>query len=355
MDTCFRIEMLPAHQGDCLWIEYGDPEQPHRVLVDGGTPETYGEIKSRVLKLPQEQRQFELLIVTHVDSDHIGGTLDLLAKPEAGRSFRDVWFNGWAHLAESKLEDFGPVQGERLSKTLLGMADVPWNLHFLRHAVRVPDSGPLPVRKVEGGLTLTLLSPGADQLLALKPVWEAACTAAHLNPAKAPEPLPAPPPGFEAFGPPDVEAEANAPFVADTSEANGSSIAVLAEFEGRRILLAGDAHADVLEAGIARLVAPGERLHLDAFKLPHHGSKANTSRELLDKVDCGRYLFSTDGEQFRHPDEVTVARVIKFGGSAPELIFNYQTKFNLPWSDHTLKDQYGYCVSYPPAGQKIDL
>jgi hypothetical protein len=28
----FEIEMLPAENGDCLWIEYGDPERPHRIV-----------------------------------------------------------------------------------------------------------------------------------------------------------------------------------------------------------------------------------------------------------------------------------------------------------------------------------
>ena len=32
----FKIEMLPAGHGDSLWIEYGDPRCPHRILVDGG-------------------------------------------------------------------------------------------------------------------------------------------------------------------------------------------------------------------------------------------------------------------------------------------------------------------------------
>jgi hypothetical protein len=28
------VEMLPAQHGDCLWIEYGDPAKPRRILVD---------------------------------------------------------------------------------------------------------------------------------------------------------------------------------------------------------------------------------------------------------------------------------------------------------------------------------
>ena len=33
----FTIEMLPGGPGDCLWIEYGTPSKPKRMLVDGGS------------------------------------------------------------------------------------------------------------------------------------------------------------------------------------------------------------------------------------------------------------------------------------------------------------------------------
>jgi len=37
-----RIEMLPARNGDALWIEYGDAESPRRIIVDGGTEGSFG-------------------------------------------------------------------------------------------------------------------------------------------------------------------------------------------------------------------------------------------------------------------------------------------------------------------------
>ncbi len=351
MIPLFRVEMLPARQGDCLWIEWGDARHPYRALIDAGTPGTYAHIRKRLRALPAGERAFELLIVTHIDNDHIGGTLKLLGEAENGASFRDVWFNGWRHLPGSDFEEFGPVQGEKLTTQLL-KPDVCWNLPFGKHAVSLDTVESLPPPPLAGGLKLTLLSPGAAQLAELRPVWEEECRKAGLNPARPRPAPPRPPAGFEAFGPPNVEALAAGPFERDDSEANGSSIAVLAEFDGRRILLAGDAHPDVLLEGIKRLLAARgeERLRLDAFKLPHHGSKANVSRDLLEKVDCRRYLFSTDGTTFKHPDKEAVARVIKFGGPQPELLFNYQTQFNVIWENKSLKRTYGYSLVFPDAG-----
>jgi hypothetical protein len=361
----FRVDLLPARRGDCLWIEYGDPQHPQRLLIDGGTRGTVREIRRRLRRLPADQRRFELLVVTHVDADHIEGVLELLGDPGLDVSFDDIWFNGWRHLPGSGFEDFGPVQGERLT-TLLDRPAVPWNEHeqFSKGSVSISEVGPLPTCMLPDGMKLTLLSPGAPQLAELRPVWERECRKAGLDPSQAPPPPPpvAPPSGFEAFGPPDVEALANAPFEGDGSEANGTTIAMLAEFDGRRVLLAGDAYADVLLDGLRRLVGPGEndRLQLDAFKLPHHGSKANINREILAKVDCPRYLFSTNGggRRLRHPNQEAVARVIKFGGQAVQLIFNYRQVYNAVWDDRGLMERYGYSVSYPAAdhaGQTVDL
>ena len=74
----FRIGMLPAEHGDSLWIEYGDTAKPNRILIDCGTDATYREIRKRLKKLKEKDRHFELLIITHIDGDHIAGALKLL-------------------------------------------------------------------------------------------------------------------------------------------------------------------------------------------------------------------------------------------------------------------------------------
>jgi beta-lactamase superfamily II metal-dependent hydrolase len=353
MTKIFRMNMLPARQGDCLWIEYGDLQSPQRLLIDGGTPETVNALQERICQLPVDKRQFELLVITHIDSDHIGGMLALLDQNLPGLVFGDIWFNGWRHLPGSGFEEFGPVQGEVLTSWLDAL-DRPWNEHFGRKTVYVPDKGLPPFKDLSGGMRITLLSPGKNELSNLRPKWEEECNKAGIDPAKPPHLLPPPPPGFEGMGVVNIDALAKSHFKQDTSVANGSSIAILAEFDGHRILLAGDAYSPILLKNIKRLaVAEGsERLRLDAFKLPHHGSKANLSKELLEKIECQRYLFSTDGTQFKHPDRETAARVIKFGGPHPELLFNYRSEFNKLWDNTHWMEQYGYSVSYPDKEQK---
>ena len=94
----FEIEMLPARQGDALWLEYGDAAHPRRALIDAGTPETWDALQARIAALDPGDRHFELLIVSHIDKDHIGGVIPLLEDTALGITFGDVWFNGFRHL-----------------------------------------------------------------------------------------------------------------------------------------------------------------------------------------------------------------------------------------------------------------
>lgn len=340
-----KIEMLAAGHGDCLWIEYGDPDHPRRFLIDGGARGTYKRsLLPKLRALPEVERDFELLVVTHIDADHIAGVLDLLTDEEVGFSAKDVWFNGYRHLPDEAPTTLGPVQGELLTG-LLVKPDARWNGAFGGDSVVIPTDGDLPRIELDGGLVITLLSPTPDKLAELKPKWEKEVRKAGLEPGRAAQQEESPE-GFRLLGMPDIDALANEPFSEDTSEANGSSIAFLAEFEDHRVLLAGDAHADLLRSSIRRLGHDGQ-LAIDAFKLPHHGSKSNVSLKLLRALDCQAYLFSTNGAYFKHPSPEAVARVIRSGGDNRELTFNYRTEYNDVWGGKPLRERYGYRTVYP--------
>jgi hypothetical protein len=122
---------------------------------------------------------------------------------------------------------------------------------------------------------------------------------------------------------------------------------MLAEYDGVRALLGADAHIDRLVRSLQAVVGDGERLQLDAFKLSHHGSSGNTSQELLDLIDCPRYLISTNGSYFKHPTAEAIARVLKFGGDEKTLYFNYDSDFTKVWKNDTLQSAYGYIPQHP--------
>jgi hypothetical protein len=352
-----RIDMLPAAQGDALWIEYGDEQSLQRILIDGGTKGSWENgLRARIAGLPADDRHFELLVVTHIDADHIDGALRLLQDETLGATFGDVWFNGWRHLPET-LEPLGPVAGELLTDAIVDRG-LAWNDAFGGDAVVVPDAGALPRVELAGEFSLTVLGPGLQQLRELRPVWEEALEEAGLDPEK-PRPEPEeeeedrPDGGLERLGArPNVAALAASAFSEDSAEPNGSSIVLLLEHDGKSALLTADAFPSVVLAGVNRLVVERAvpRLAVDAFKVPHHGSRFNLSPALAAALDCNSFLFSTNGMQTQHPHLESVARTILATGQGSTLLFNYATTFNEPWDDEVLEDQNGYAAVFPKAG-----
>jgi hypothetical protein len=350
----FTIQMLPARQGDALLVQYGPVDAPRRILLDGGTPGTKGDLRARLLELGPPPVAFEALVVTHVDGDHIGGVLEMLEDDPGVATFDDVWFNAWRHLPGNEIDFFGPVQGERLTGWL-DANGAAWNAGFANKAASVADAGELPEFDLAEGMHVTVLTPGPGELATLKPVWEDEVRAAGLEPGV---------PFDEIFDVPasampfddvptraDVEAWAETEFESDDSEANGASISLLLEHDGRSALVTGDAHSDPLVRGVTRLLeARGvDRLEVDVFKLPHHGSRRNVSTELLELVRAGSYLFSTNGASFGHPDREAVARVA-LNANGARLCFNYADRVGL-WSDPGLMAELGYSVEAPIDGR----
>ncbi len=349
MSSLFSIELLPAKDGECLWIEYGDASKPHRILIDAGREGTHKEVMKRI-EAAAAPVHFELIVVTHIDLDHIGGVLKLLAMKKPPLTAGDIWFNGRRHLDEDAPVPRGPLQGEELT-SFLEKLNLPWNEAFRPgdagppRAVAIGAGGERPNKTLPGGMSLTVLSPSREKLRELAPLWDEEVRKwrerGGLRPGgtalRADEP--AKRLNFESL--------AAAPFTPDDSPFNGSSIALLAEFDGKRALLGADAHPDLLLEGI-RVTAPspGGRLQLDAFKMPHHGSRYNINREIVEAVDCPRFLVSTDSSRFGHPDPEALARVIKFGGERPELIFNYRSEKTLAWKKPVWMKKYGYSVRY---------
>jgi beta-lactamase superfamily II metal-dependent hydrolase len=337
----FDIEVLPAGHGDCLWIEYGDRAATHRWLIDCGTQATARALRRRVDAVPENQRVLELFLMSHIDSDHIGGALPFFTAVQDGLRLGDVWFNGWRHVSGH----LGARQGEMFSTAIQDL-DLPWNEWRAGETI-VLAGDELPVHALPGGMTLTLLSPTPAQLTKLRPVWVRELKKYGLEPGGRVD--------YRRFlkGTPststDVDELADAPFTGDKGAPNGSSIAVLAEFGGARALFAADAHAPVLVESIRKLLRTrgGERLKLDGFKVSHHASQNNVSTELLGLLDCRRYIVSTNGDHFNHPDREAIGRLIKYGGERPALYFNYRSRSTEVWARDDLQERYGYSAHYP--------
>ncbi len=351
----FRIEMLPALHGDCIWIEYGEADKPHRILIDGGPLPTYDLLRTRLERVSKDQRSFDLMVITHVDADHIESVVKLLNVQKLDFEVGDIWFNAWKHLLPTHGDELGPVQGEYVSALILRHG-LPWNKAFSNGPVVLPDGQDIPAITLPGGMKLTLLSPDRKKLAKLAPEWAKAVRAAGLEPGVPREVLedlskrkkyhPADELGEGHF---DIAALAKAPFKSDRTATNGSCIAFLAEYQGKACLFLGDAHSPILVDSIKRLLEKRgeEKLAVNAIKLPHHGSKNNMSRELIELLDCPRYFVSTNGNIFAHPDAEAIARIIRYGGRSPIIFFNYLSDIARIWKEESKYSRTIFDIRYP--------
>jgi len=97
----FSVEMLPAGFGTSILITYGDHDDRHHVLIDTGPKrlDLTEQLSSR------EVSRLELVALTHIDDNAIGGAARLLDTTDPA-AVGDIWFNG--------ADQIGAVRGEDL-------------------------------------------------------------------------------------------------------------------------------------------------------------------------------------------------------------------------------------------------
>ena len=313
----FDIKLLQAEHGDAMLVSYGHDTVRH-LLIDGGPASSLRNLMD-VLAAARTNGilTLEAIVVTHYDYDHIGGIIALLEQAPDWLIINDIWFNGNKHLVPQDM--LGPQHSDTLARLIVEQ-QLPWNKEFHGNAVCSNWANKISLR---GGVTVEILSPSRKELTALAKRG-GVCI---LNDEKA---GPRDRLGRHDSWPPPSHAsllEKRTP--ADQSASNASSIALLLNYGEKRILLSGDAHADVICEALEKSW-PGRKLQIDLLKISHHGSQANTSTSLLSRIQCKRFAFSTNGKIHSHPDQIAIARVIASIYN-PELIFNYANMWTNRW------------------------
>ncbi len=139
------------------------------------------------------------------------------------------------------------------------------------------------------GLKATIVGPLKDQLEALQAEWDKEIKKKkHATPEK--------------------QAAAVAAFV-DVSVPNLSSIVILVELDGKRMLLTGDARGDLIIAGLqAAKLLDGGKLHVDVLKVPHHGSDRDLAVSFFQQITADHYVISANGK-YGNPDQDTLEMI----------------------------------------------
>ncbi|MGN2671071.1 ComEC/Rec2 family competence protein [Aliivibrio fischeri] len=311
-----KLYALPAGQGDCLLFQYQDNNRKyHNILIDGGNRNRleFNKQKKKILEIVDRGKKgkLDLVIVTHSDDDHISGILKLLVDSDLEPLVGKIWFN-----SERTISDFLGVKSRDTQKypimkskegiikssrnqdnNLYGLLnnDVRWNKEIILSGKK---------ERIEN-LDITVLSPMKENLEVLNNYWPSQT----LGVVKSS--------GTKKFDY-DVSLDEfvkNSPkFKEDIRPVNGSSIALLLEWMDKKFLLLSDAFPSVIVESLNQLNLEIP-IKIDAMKVSHHGSKGNTSKELLDSFECNNYIISANANKKHfHPDKETLCRILIYNG-----------------------------------------
>lgn len=372
-----RVTMFQSAEGDCLLLS--GTGNKTRILVDGGMPAAYtAHVAPTLTKFRKgKKKNIDLLYVSHIDRDHIGGVLRLLddevlwrvhehqkANSNPGHKAPDalrppvisaIWHNSF----HDQLEDNAAPIEEALaaSAPILSAAEIEavrnagrqqaGLVTSIREAIRVsrrvsPKQLKIPLNAAANGKLLmlrsgqapidlgqfriTILGPTKGHLKKLRDDWNVWLETTKGK--KAVETLrKAARADEKALGASDFErlfavmalqAEAFGD-PGGVTPPNLASLTLLVEEGGKSILLTGDARWDQIIDGLKATgrLPDGQTLAVDVIKVPHHGSEHNVvETTLLDRTVGKHYVFCGNGHS-SNPEVEVVELMAKHRLKAP--------------------------------------
>jgi beta-lactamase superfamily II metal-dependent hydrolase len=334
------IKVFPAANGDSFLLRIKNKN----LIIDGGKGELCHNMLVNDIKLIENKNQIiDLLIVTHMDDDHIAGIIKLYNETDIDSSiFKKVWFNSGS-LISSKFSgkeitsreiplnplsrEMSVKQGLTLEKKL--QMSEAWQRELIC-AGQIYNLGE--------GITITTLSPDLDTLIELNNKWEV--EKEKIEERIKRKRMMSTTNDYDR----KVDELFDEDFVEDNALFNKSSIAFLLECEGYRVLMLGDSHPSIVVESLTRLgFSEKNKLKINVMKVSHHGSKRNTSNELLRMIECTRFIISTDGSKHGLPNKRSLARIVKVMEEPVTFYFNYDS-MNRIFSPKDIEENNITCV-----------
>lgn len=323
-----QIKFLKAGNGDSIWISFLENDIPRNILVDGGTSTTYtykdkkdGKIKDGDLKklidcIKHRGEKLDLVILTHIDDDHIDGFLKWFSKDETAiQNIKEVWFNSGKTIKKFLIDTESEVEPLKFKEETT-FTSVIQGVDFENY---IRDKEIWNERVIKQGdiidwnaISFQMLSPGKEKLEQLLKEWKKKVPESLLDTSRKDD--------YKKTLKKLVQEDV---FEEDKDAYNGSSIAFILKNDGKNYLLLGDSHPSEIVIALKNLgYNKDNKLNVELFKLSHHGSQKNTSTELLNLIETNNYVVSTNGELHNHPDKTTIARIVRDNPNA-KIYFNY--------------------------------
>ena len=371
--------------GDCILIEL---EHPDCILIDCGYKTTYNtELRPLLLRLNAEGYRISLMIISHIDRDHIEGAVHFLrengdAEIPAIIPVDEIWINGFFNTLFPRLEfkhreidelslEERKMLSDKLKSLKMSFPDEGYisaaqckalERLCVQNGYRVNCSCPDRIVKRSAmrysevatnrisiaGCQIAILNPGEPQLEALSRELDREMIRWFGRDYKIQQSdeftqL------FELLMELYEEPTSSEPIMAMSANLKSglgtsslrpmnsvkrSSIVVEIIYHGRNMLFTGDGES----ADWVEFLAP----IYDLIKISHHGS-TKPNIKLLEKCKAKHLLVSTNGGAYdRYPENELLARMI-FSGTE-RLHFNYD--IGQKQQLMALQDGYGFSVNF---------
>lgn len=319
----FKIKALPAYDGDCFIISFGEKENIKNIIIDGGRRLiVVGKLIEEINEIIDKGQRIDLMILTHIDNDHISGLLKLFEEPWINKEIiNEVWFNSKGLIGQLLFED--ETEDESLRVSVKGNSNISFrqgitfeerlkNLHlgcekliFAGYSEKIGDAN------------IKVLSPNKDDLLKLYTKWSEYIT--DIKPKDH---------NISAKSTSDYKLSISEllekPYEEDDALVNSTSIAIEIDYKNKKILLLGDALPSVIVENLKEIYGEEvKKINYDLIKLSHHGSKRNINEDFVNIITSDKYLISTNGLTHGLPNKETLVKIVSNRKEKTTVYFNY--------------------------------
>lgn len=357
----FKLHAIQAEFGDSLLLEFGTPANPKYILIDGGPDPVYLKYLRPELDRLVSTGKLEALVISHVDNDHILGILGILselkrqqdAQEDAFIHIEELWLNTFSQTIDNdrnlqqRMDTLvtqaaaagvqmhaagftvnGVGEGHKVTQQCT-MLNIPVNARSANGFFMVDTDG---AQIIFDNLRLTIVGPTKKNLEELQKEWEKWLKKNEQRLAAG---------------------KFNVLAMADKSIPNLSSIMFLAEANGRTMLFTGDGRGDHLLEGLEMkgLLEESGTIHVDIFKVPHHGSDRNVNRKMFETILADVYVISANGKH-SNPDFATLTWILEANSAARRirLVVTNETPSTKKLQEVYDPNEWNYTIEFIPEG-----